>query len=368
MTLTRPYDFLIQWHLTERCNLRCRHCYQEGGQSEELGFSAIERGIDEATQMVEAWQAAYDLEFSPSFNVTGGEPFLRPDLVEILESMVSRGWEVYLLSNGTLITSDRAAILAELGISGVQVSLEGPEKVHELIRGPGSFAAALNGVRHLLQAGVRVSLNTTLSRLNAPYFMDLVELAASLKVPRLGFSRLVPSGQGKDLLDQMLSPRQVQELYETAFALRVPGLEIVSGDPVAAQMSAPAEGGDSGAIPGGGCAAGVSGLTILPDGTVTPCRRLPLAIGNISREALREIWAAAPVLTALRDRSRYRGKCGTCGRWADCRGCRAIAYAYAKSWGTDDFLAPDPQCFIGGSWESWGAKAGGVEPGPSPAS
>ena len=53
-----------------------------------------------------------------------------------------------------------------------------------------------------------------------------------------------------------------------------------------------------------------------------------------------------PVLEALRDKSRYKGACGSCGRWDDCRGCRAIAYAYSKSRGEDDFLAEDPQCFI----------------------
>ena len=61
---------------------------------------------------------------------------------------------------------------------------------------------------------------------------------------------------------------------------------------------------------------------------------------------MREIWAASPVLEALRDKSRYSGKCGACARWADCRGCRAIAYEYARSQGNPDFLAPDPQCFI----------------------
>jgi radical SAM protein with 4Fe4S-binding SPASM domain len=90
----------------------------------------------------------------------------------------------------------------------------------------------------------------------------------------------------------------------------------------------------------------VAGLTILADGTVVPCRRLHLPLGKVGRNSLREIWAASPVLEALRDKSRYSGKCGACARWADCRGCRAIAYEYAKSQGRDDFLAPDPQCFI----------------------
>jgi radical SAM protein with 4Fe4S-binding SPASM domain len=90
----------------------------------------------------------------------------------------------------------------------------------------------------------------------------------------------------------------------------------------------------------------VSGLTILPNGNVTPCRRLPLSLGNVRRHSLRRIWATSPVLEALRDRSRYKGKCGACTRWARCRGCRAIAYAFSRSRGEADFLADDPQCFL----------------------
>jgi MoaA/NifB/PqqE/SkfB family radical SAM enzyme len=347
MSLARPYDFLIQWHLTDRCNLRCRHCYQEGSRKRELSRERIFAVIDEIGEMLRAWHETYDIDFQPSFNVTGGEPFLRPDFFDLLERMAALGFEIYVLSNGTVITGERARRLAELQVNGVQVSLEGPPEIHDAIRGPGSFAASLQGVRALMAAGLKVSLNATLSRLNAGHFLELVELARSLGVQRLGFSRLVPSGQGRTLLDQMLPTAQVQELYEAALSLRIDGLELGTGDPMAAQMGAPApEAEDPEPFPAGGCAAGVAGLTILADGTVTPCRRLDIPLGKAGQDSLREIWAASPVLEALRDKSRYRGKCGACARWADCRGCRAIAYEYSRSQGTPDYLAPDPQCFI----------------------
>jgi AdoMet-dependent heme synthase len=346
MSSSRPYDFLIQWHLTERCNLRCRHCYQEGAQVQELSREQVFGIIDEIAEMLKAWREAYDLEFQPSFNVTGGEPFLRPDFFEILARMAGLGFEIYVLSNGTMITAGRARRLAELKVHGVQVSLEGPVEIHEAIRGPGSFAASLKGIRTLMAEGVKVSLNATLSRLNAGYFLDLVEVARSLGVPRLGFSRLVPSGQGRTMLDQMLSTAQVKQLYEKVLALKVDGLEIVTGDPMAAQMHTPAPAAEVESFPCGGCSAGVAGLTILADGAVVPCRRLHLPLGQAGQDSLREIWAASPVLEALRDKSRYSGKCGACARWADCRGCRAIAYEYACSQGAPDFLASDPQCFI----------------------
>jgi len=348
MSVSHAYDFLIQWHLTERCNLQCRHCYQEGGKIQELSLAEIYRVIDEIGEMLQAWQENYDLDFTPSFNVTGGEPFLRSGFFEILERMAETGFEIYILSNGTCITADKAQLVADLGVHGVQVSLEGPKEIHEKIRGPGSFSAALHGVRQLLKAGVKVSLNATISRMNAGYFQEMVDLAAGLGVAGLGFSRLVPSGRGKAWLDQMLTRDEVKQFYEKALSLQVEGLEIATGDPMGAQMNVPAPADDdNGSFPAGGCAAGVSGLTILADGTVTPCRRLPLPLGRVGRDSLREIWATSPVLEALRDRSRYAGACGQCKRWAGCRGCRAIAYAYAHSQGNPDFLAPDPQCFIG---------------------
>jgi radical SAM protein with 4Fe4S-binding SPASM domain len=347
MSLSRPYDFLIQWHLTERCNLKCRHCYQEGGNLEELSLAEIYRVIDEISDMLQVWHDNYDLDFSPSFNVTGGEPFLRADFFDILDRLVKTGCEIYILSNGTCITPDRAQKIAALGVHGVQISLEGPEKIHEQVRGRGSFAAALQGVRNLLQAGVKVSLNATISRMNAGYFQDMVGLARALGVPRLGFSRLVPSGRGKDLLNDMLTRDETKQFYEKVLSMQVEGLKIVTGDPMAAQMNgvAPADD-ETNAFPAGGCAAGVSGLTILADGTVTPCRRLPIALGKVGENSLRDIWATSPVLEQLRDKNLYQGKCGNCPRWSSCRGCRAIAYAFAQAQGNPDFLASDPQCFI----------------------
>lgn len=346
MVTDNSLDFFVQWHLTERCNLRCRHCYQEGKFSEELSSAEIGEVVEEIAEMIQAWSETYDISFAPSFNVTGGEPLLRRDLFDILETMGRKGFDLYLLSNGILIDREKAERLSQLGIKGVQVSMEGPEKIHESIRGKGSFSASLGGIDHLLTAGLKVTLNTTLSEINAPYLEEMAALANSLKVDRLGFSRLVPSGQGVGLLPHMLDKEEVKDLYLKIFSIQFPGLEIVTGDPVASQMDHFTDMVDLGAVPMGGCAAGFSGLTILPDGTITPCRRLPIPIGNVKEDSLRELWVSSPVLERLRDRSQYQGKCGTCNRWANCRGCRAVAYAWSQSKGENDYLAEDPQCFL----------------------
>ncbi|MFO7607145.1 MAG: radical SAM protein [Desulfurivibrionaceae bacterium] len=344
--ISPPQEFFVQWHLTERCNLSCSHCYQNGVTMAELSRSEVGEVLGEIDEMLQAWQKAYALEFSPSLNVTGGEPFLRRDLFEILAEMRNRGFATYLLTNGTLVDQKKAAALADLGVKGVQVSLEGPQEIHDSIRGKGSFEAARRGVRHLLSAGLRVTLNATLSKINAERFDEMIDIAGAWKVQRLGFSRLVPSGRGLGMVDQMIEPVRLKGIYQAIFAHPVEGLEIVTGDPVASQLRDNREWNDCGMIATGGCAAGVSGLTILPDGGVTPCRRLAVVIGNVRHDSLREIWAGSPVLEQLRERPAYKNKCGACPRWAVCRGCRAIAYAGSLSRGDEDFLAEDPQCFL----------------------
>jgi radical SAM protein with 4Fe4S-binding SPASM domain len=354
MATHQGYDFLIQWHLTERCNLRCSHCYQTGPGGPELSLPEVRQGLDEIAEMFEAWTGEYSLGLSPSFNITGGEPLLRDDLFAVLGELGKRGYPAFLLTNGTLIDRRTARLLADHDVRGVQVSIEGCEEVHDSIRGAGSFDRATDGVEHLLDAGLKVTLNVTLSRLNAKIMKKVVSLASHLGVQRVGFSRLVPAGRGSGLLAQMLPAEDVRELYASLFSLDIANLEIVTGDPVAGQMRAEkkrtkkmdGKRPKAAGVPAGGCSAGVAGLTILADGTIVPCRRMPIPIGNLRSDSLREVWALSPVLAALRDQTRYTGKCGACERWSSCRGCRAIAYAFARAKGEDDFLGEDPQCFL----------------------
>jgi AdoMet-dependent heme synthase len=346
MSITSPFEFFLQLHLTERCNLRCKHCYQKENTPAEMSLPEIKALIDEVSDMFQVWKETYNINVASSFNITGGEPFLRQDILSVLEMLREKGFDTYLLSNGTLISREKAEVLAVLGIKGVQISIEGPEEIHNDIRGLDSYSSSLKGIQNLLNAGIEVAINTTLSGINAPYFMDVIALASSLGVRKVGFSRLVPSGKGEALLNQMLTRKALEDLYREILSLSSSNLQIVTGDPVASQLRSPSVETTHALVPSGGCAAGISGLTILPDGTVTPCRRLPVSIGNINKDPLREIWATSKVLSALRNRSAYTGKCGTCERWSLCRGCRAIAYAYSGTTGSASYLAEDPQCFL----------------------
>ena len=348
MSIHQDFEFVIQWHLTERCNLRCSHCYQDGSRQQELSTDEVLSGLDEIEDLFSSWSEVHGLRLLPSFNITGGEPLLRNDLFVILGGLADRGWDAFVLTNGTLIDAETARRIAGLGVKGVQISLEGPEATHDALRGAGSFRASLSGIGALLHEGVNVTVNTTLSEVNVDGFFDLAEVAASLGVQRLGFSRLVPSGRGGALADKMLAPDRVRDVYRRIFSLSYKGMDLVTGDPVGARMRAGEKGtDDQGDVPVGGCSAAVSGLTFLSDGTIVPCRRLPIPLGNIRADSIREIWATSPILDALRTRARYEGRCGTCRQWATCRGCRAIAFAASRGQDAQAMLADDPQCPLG---------------------
>lgn len=345
-TIDATKDFFVQLHLTERCNLSCSHCYQPGTQcSGEMPASTVGHVIAEAADMLDRWNDAYGISFDRSMHVTGGEPLLRPDLPDVLAACRRYGFTTFLLSNGTLVDTETAKRIRD-AVDGVQVSIEGPEAVHDTIRGKGAFSRACRGVAAMVGENIPVTLNLTLSRMNVDYVEDLRQIASDWGAARVGLSRLVPAGKGADLAEQMLGPERLRDLYASLLHTNGHNARIETGDPLAGVVSAPHETDDEGSIPFGGCAAGVSGITVLSDGTLTPCRRCPVPLANVMHDAMRAVWATSPVLQALRDRRRYHGRCGSCAHWAACRGCRAIAYAHALMHGRNDLLGDDPQCWL----------------------
>ena len=342
---TRTFDFFVQWHLTERCNLRCRHCYQQRRKPAEMTVDETKREIDGVMEMLRAWEEDYDISVTPSIHFTGGEPFLYRGMWDVVAHARQSGFKTAILTNGCLITEEDARKAASLGVADIQVSLEGPPNLHDGIRGEGSFAAATRGTRHLIAEGNVVSANMTLSRLNIDHLEETAGIAREIGFGGIGFSRLVPCGSGESLLKSLLSPEEIRAAYEKIPALNGPGFEVASGDPLAG-IPAQAENPPTGDLVLAGCSAAFSGVTITSDGSVMPCRRIGIKIGNLRKTSLRQIWSASRTLWRLRQRESYNGKCGQCRFWPSCRGCRAVAYAYSKTQGAPDLFADDPQCWV----------------------
>jgi radical SAM protein with 4Fe4S-binding SPASM domain len=173
----------------------------------------------------------------------------------------------------------------------------------------------------------------------------LLGLAEELGASSVGFSRLVPCGRGKGLLGQALTPEHLSQLSrQVEERSGGGGVALVSRDPLIGVVNAGGAEIMESDFPVSGCSAGIFGVTVTADGTIMPCRRMDLAIGNIRTDDFRALWVESPILVALRDRRAYTGNCKTCRYWAVCRGCRAIALAASRAGGGEDYLAADPQC------------------------
>lgn len=350
------FDFFIQWHLTERCNLKCRHCYQERGSRAEgnktggaqLHPAEVRRELGGAAEMIAAWRREYGVEINASVHFTGGEPLLYGGLWETLAHARKLGFAAALLTNGTLITPQDARTARELGIYDIQVSLEGPPALHDSIRGRGSYGRARRGIGLLADAGCRVSVNVTLSRLNFKSIGETIEASRGSGANAIYFSRLVPCGAGEALASAFLSASELYSAFAQIKSFRensACGFNVGCGDPLfqvlVSESASPQEN-----LTMSGCSAGFSGVTIDSTGKVMPCRRTGVIAGDLKEQSLREIWASSPVLEKLRARESYAGKCGRCRYWPLCRGCRAVALHHSPSGREGGLFADDPQCWV----------------------
>lgn len=329
-------EFYFQWHLTERCNHTCRHCYQDGNPTPELELNDLFRIVEKMEDAVRKWGTQGTL------SLTGGEPFLRRnDLHALMDRIDTSDVLAYydILTNGSLINEAEAQLLTtHPKLRRVQVSLEGAtELTNDAIRGSGSFESTLNAIRLLRKAEIDISVMTTISRLNYQEIPDIIELASKEKVATLAFERLIPEGVGGNLTDQVLSAKELHSLYTQIYLLATnnPPVRILLYRPLFAVVAP--DDNTVGAI----CSAGNNALTIMPDGTVYPCRRLPIPIGNVLTDGFFKIWYDSEVLWKLRNPQNLSGRCNNCTFLTQCRGCRAMAY-----FTSGDYMTEDPQCWL----------------------
>lgn len=330
-------EFYFQWHLTEKCNLRCSHCYHEDYDSSgELELESLRLICDKMDEAVRAWGKM------GSLSLTGGEPFLRgPDLYALMLYVEQKAGLAYydLLTNGTLIDGSVAAELACFPkLRRVQVSLEGPSaEVNDSVRGAGTFERIERCIRTLKESNIQVSVMLTLSRRNAGYLADTVEFLGGLGVDAFSVERFIPEGRGLGIQEEMLSPGELREAFETLYnlAMKVRRPRVLLYRPLFAQLD------PENTTVGAMCSVGMNALTVMHDGTVYPCRRLPIPIGHALRDGFFKIWYDSDLLWRIRDPNNIKGKCQGCQYFAVCRGCRAMAYFV-----NDDYLAEDSQCWM----------------------
>jgi len=343
----RPAPESVIWEVTSACDLACAHCLASAGgkapgELDEAGALRVVARLAEAGVL--------------SVNLAGGEPFLRPDLLVIVDALAAAGVAVDVSTNGFALGDGTIAELAARPVYSVQVSVDGLRDEHDRFRGrPGSYDAALGSLARLAAAGFRTSVSMVVTRRNAGDVAAVAETAAALGCAAFKPLPFLPAGRGAARRDELsLDGPGLVGLARTIAGLRerYAGSMSVFGDSTMPFLlegrSAGARGRGCGPDAAVGCSAGRSGLYVGSDGVAYPCpffKDFPL--GSLLETRLEDLWADAPFLNELRrmtaaDLAGDGGPCSGCGHLgAECSGgCRAAAYL-----ATGDPLGADPTCY-----------------------
>jgi GeoRSP system radical SAM/SPASM protein len=319
----------INWAVTNRCNFKCNHCYSRNDTSDELDFDLLTGCIEHAAKAGVL-----------SINFGGGEPLLRKDLPEIAGFASNCGMRVSMNSNGYLIDRERSVELKKSCIAKVGISIDSnlPE-IHDEFRGiKGSHEKAVEALAFLNEAGIKTSISTVICKINYKDISPLINFAIRNKVEQLNFHNFKCSGLGysnKDKLD--LSSEEWKGFYLTAIDAKQKSkdIDISLDDPIISALGANS---NNSMVKGSIC--GKLSLNIKSNGDVTPCGFIPIVIGNITKDNLKDIWAGSSVLEKMRNKT-PAGKCLDCSHYSDCLGgCTARAIAL-----TGDMNNPDPHCW-----------------------
>ena len=332
-------DFYIQWHITDLCNLRCRHCYQDrfsGG--DDLDWPGLKGVADNFLVTFRGWGR------KACIHLTGGEPLLKPTLWPLLGylNLQPEVEELGMITNGLLldgVTVERLSALPKF--RKVKISLDGADApVNDLIRSAGTFDRVVKNIVLARESGAfDVQLMFTVMKSNLENLPAFIRFCEDLRVQGMIIERFIPWGRGRevreDVLDREQWRRMVRALFEV-FAVELEEDEIPPYQAFQVDFR-----GEEPELLGAPCVLGTEGFCIMPQGEVYPCRRFPLSVGNLREASLQDIWEKSEVLNQLRDRGNLKGKCGKC-RQEGCTGCRSLAFCL-----TGDYLAEDPHCWQG---------------------
>lgn len=354
LQFSSDYRPLVVWNTTNRCNLSCQHCYlnaEDKHYKDELTNAEARAFIEDIAQMR-----------CPVLLFSGGEPLLRPDLMELVAYAKSLGLRPVLSSNGTLITPEKAKELAAAGLQYVGVSIDGLPAIHDRFRGrEGAFADAIQGLKNAAAAGLKTGVRFTVNADNVEDLPAVIDYVAEAGIPRFCMYHLVYAGRGSEMVardtDLETKRRTLQMLLDKTEDLvkRGVGLEILTVDNhadgvfirnrIANEQPERLAEVDHLLEMHGGCSAGTKMSNVDPYGNVHPCQFWGhVTLGNVRERKFSEIWTDPDdeFLNKLRHKEDHvTGRCGACVRRSICGGCRIRAEVV-----TGDMWAADPACYL----------------------
>ncbi len=337
--------------VTSACNLRCIHCHASEDEGKkpaapaapDLTNAEIKRVMDELARVREFRMLVF----------TGGEPLMRPDLLDLLRYSRQAGFFNVIATNATLIDEAKAVELRKAGVRAAAVSIDSsrPDIHNRIRRDPRAFSRAMEGVRALRKAGIMLQVNVTAMEYNIDHLAEIIECAEAMGAGIMLVYQLVPVGRGGAISDAALDGERNEALIREIARVQKDVVTII--EPVAGPQYWPwlieqTHGLRKRLLMRAagrlfhGCTAGRGFVYIKADGEVWPCPFIEVSAGNVRERPFLEIWEDGDVFRDLRAReTKLKGACGRCEYRSICGGCRGRAEAL-----TGDHLAPDPSCFL----------------------
>ena len=318
--------FTLQWHITQACDLHCKHCYD---RSDRTPMS-----LDAALAVLDDFYAfCQRMHVSGQVSFTGGNPMLYPHFEDLYRAAWERGFGIAILGNPTpLKRIERLLRIAKPVF--FQISLEGLPEHNDDIRGRGHFHRSLVFLDQLRHLGIYTMVMLTLTRDNLDQVLPLGHLLEE-RADSFTFNRLATVGEGARLMLPL--PKNFENFmrqYETAaegspvLGLKDNLINIIRNEKGKAPF---------GGCTGYGCGAAFNFVALLSDGEVHACRKFPSPIGNIFQHRLFDIYQSDLAKRYRRGSEACRG----CGLAVVCRGCLASTFSH----GLDVFTDKDPFCF-----------------------
>ncbi|MFZ0530536.1 MAG: TIGR04053 family radical SAM/SPASM domain-containing protein [Propionicimonas sp.] len=341
---------IVYWELTNACGLACRHCRATAMPDPAPG----ELSTAEAIALLDDIRGFGDPtagEALPHLVMTGGDPLRRPDLAELIAAAAARGIGVSLAPAVTpLLTRERIFWMKEAGVQAISLSLDGSNAArHDGVRMvPGTFDATIEALDIAAEADLPVQVNTLVTAATAADLPAVFDLLSGHTLQQWSLFFLISIGRGTELVE--LSPGEAERVLlwaqqvgrgarfrvkttEAMHYRRLGAAALLRAGKTKDEIEAHPMSRAFGIRDGNGI------VFVSNTGDVTPSGFLPLAVGNVKRSSLVDLYRDDPMLRSLRDPAQFTGRCGSCEYRDWCGGSRARAYAW-----TGDPLESDPLC------------------------
>ena len=336
--------FAFQWHITDECDQRCKHCYIFSGDKchelKSMTWAQMEDTFYNCLDFCEVYGRL------PYFYLTGGDPILHPDFWRLLALFKEYHVPFTIMGNPFHLNDRVCCEMKFFGCEKYQLSLDGLHETHDWFRKPGSFDCTMEKIGCINRSGMRSVIMTTVSKTNRMEVPGIIDAVVAAGANVFAFSRYVPSGGD---LDASMTPQEYRELlavcdkkfkeYEaescqTYFNKKDHLWTLYEYETGTFKIPADAKEG----VIYGGCNCGNCHITILPTGDVYACRRVAeRKVGDVFTDRLADIWVCE--MEQYRDYDKFV-KCSKCELKAWCRGCPAVAKGTNGS-----FYEADPQCW-----------------------